>query len=154
MFTHILSTIPHIRLTGLSVEGITGKKHTRFFQASTVWYGAIMKMAFIAGQPGVQIIGFSEQHRLEQPHKDLDTSPTTDPHHHPAGQPEVYSICPQQALHTPLQVWSARHKHTINVRRRVSRNNLKRQVCMKSQAFLPNTRAITARVLFFSSFFW
>lgn len=81
MFTHILSTIPHIRLTGLSVEGITVKKHTHFFQASPVWYGAIMKMAFIAGQPGVQIIGFSEQHRLEQPHKDLETSPTTDPHH-------------------------------------------------------------------------
>lgn len=30
---------------------------------------------FNAVQPGVKIIGFSEQHWLKQPHKDLGTSP-------------------------------------------------------------------------------
>lgn len=87
-----------------------------------------MKMGFIAGQPGVQIIGFSEQHRLEQPHKDLETSPTTHrglPRGSLCGripiQPKLYSICPHQpgCTHTPLQVWSAHHKHTINARRGV-----------------------------------
>ena len=99
MLTHILSTIPHIPLTSLSVQGITGKKHTRLFPASPVWYEDIMKMGFISGQPGVQIIGFSEQHWLEQLHKGLNTRPTA---HYRGG------------LHTPLQVWSAHHKHIIN----------------------------------------
>lgn len=67
MFTHILSTIRHICLTGLSVEGITD--------------------AFLPSQPRT-LRGYNEDgfycwatggadNRLVQPHKDLETSPTT-----------------------------------------------------------------------------